>query len=309
MAKKASNIIHDIENNQWIILETQKDGTDKRKDTVPDVEPMEEVEALQVFQGYVKEETKLRRAALAMLVHIWLTGSKAENKLDLKKHLGKGDLKTGQLGLGVKEDYRKAEDAFFDQWNREDHPAHKQYVGRLPVVNERNEEIPPTDRHSYFVTRTRKAPSYANAKNLFLNYVAYVGDVPFTMDDKGETVTAILPPEVMRKRVDEAKQAVPQPDNSWEKKMQDLIRQLLNPDNPEKPMAVRIERIPGLLQDMKACMAELERRERVAKAQEKKLAEVHRKYHPEGAPGAAADAIKGAQGEGAPAEKVANAQE
>jgi hypothetical protein len=122
MAMKNRNVIHDMENREWRILERDTKGDEHVKDTVPDVEPMGEVEALQVFQGLVKEETNARRAALSMLCHIFLCAQKPENKINLGQHIGKGDLKTGQLGTGIKEDFRKSEDAYFDQWADPQHP-------------------------------------------------------------------------------------------------------------------------------------------------------------------------------------------
>lgn len=291
---KSQNVIHDVENHEWKILETGNNGDEKTRDTVPDVVPMGKVEALRVFQGLIKEETNARRAALSMLCHIFEFAKVAENKLDLKKFMGKGDLKTGQLGVGIKDDYKLAEDLYFKQWMDENHPEHKAYVAQLPKLNERSQVLEEENRHSYFVTRTRKTPSYANAKNLFLNFIAFCGVEPYDVDENGE-LSGIMPPEVMRAKIAEAKRQVPASDNSWEKKMQDLCRQLLNPDDSTKPLMVDYARIPGLMQDLKMVMDELSRRKKVHDAQEKKIAEIREKYHGGGVPALGDDAITAAQ--------------
>lgn len=281
MAKNSREIIH--AEGAWEIRKPNNKGELTTKDTVPDVEPMSDLESIRVFQGLIKEETNARRASLSMLCHIWLFGHKPENKLTLKKHVGKGDKKTGQLSAGLKDDFRMAEDLYFKQYMDEAHPDHKAYVERLPKLNERSEELAEEDRHSYFVTRTRKAPSYANAKNLFLSYLAFVGHEPFTVDDETGELIGIEPPEVMRERVAEAKSDVPKPDNSWEKRMQELIRQLVNPDDPTKPLALDGKRLPGLIQDLKTCMGELQRRLKHYEKTEAELKAIHDKFHPEDA--------------------------
>lgn len=259
------NVIHDTDSHEWVVLNLKKDGTPTGKNEhIPDVVPMGELESVQVFQNLVSKETDARRAALSLLCHIYMFSTVGANKLNVKKHIGKGDKKTGQLGEAIRDEFRDAESAYFKGWADEAHPAHVKYLAGLPKLNEKSQVLPEEERHSYFVTRTRKSPSYANAKNLFLNYLAFVGNVPYaTADDDDHNLIGILPPEVMRARIADAKSNVPPADNSWEKRMQDLIRQLLVPENPEKPLDLNAERLPGLLQDLKMCTAEVQRQLKV----------------------------------------------
>jgi hypothetical protein len=277
MAKNSREIIH--ADGAWEIRRPNTKGDLVTKDTIPDVEPMGDMESILVFCGLIKEETNARRASLSLLCHIWMFGTAAEQKIKLKQYVGKGDKKTGQLSSGLKDDFKLAEDLYFKQYMDENHPDHKAYVAQLPKLNERSEELAEEDRHSYFLTRTRKSPSYANAKNLFLSYLAFVGHEPFTVEDESGELIGIEPPEVMRERVAEAKKDVPKPDNSWEKRMQELIRELVNPDDPTKPLTLDGKRLPGLIQDLKTCMGELQRRLKHYEKQEADLKAIHEKYH------------------------------
>lgn len=281
MAKSNLNVIHIAEAHQWKILGKNSKGVEETKDTVPEVEAMGEMDSIRVFQGLVKEETNARRASLSLLAHIWMFAKKPENKLNLAKYVGKGDKKTGQLSGGLKDDYKLAEDLYFKQFNDEDHPLHSEYVKQLPKLNERSETIEEDGRHAYFVSKVRKAPSYANAKNLFLNYMAYVGHEPFTVEEETGELIGIEPPEVMRARVQEAKSDVPAPDNSWERRYGDVVRELIAPDDPTKPLQLDGSKLAGLVQDTKILLGELSRRLKHYEKQQEELAKVQAKYHPQ----------------------------
>jgi hypothetical protein len=261
MATKVE-VIHG-EDGVWKILSTDSKGVQKTDDTVKDIEGMDDAQALQVFQGLVSQAPNKRRAAVSLIVSILrLSYGKME---DFK---GAGDPETGQLSDSIKDVFRKAEDTFFDQFMVKEHPLHKAFTGRLPKVNERGESLDKKDgsadmaeRYAYFTKSLRKDPSYGASKNMVLNFWAFVGQDPFIIG-KDDAVT-IIPPEVMRVMVNEAKDVKPA-DTSWATKLTTLIRELLVPTDPKKPVTLDDARLPGLVQDAKALLGELMRLESLA---------------------------------------------
>ena len=255
----------------WKILETNTKGEESTKDTVSDIEGMSDGEALNVFQGLVSQGFNKRRAAVSLLIGILrLDYSKME------EHKGQGDTETGQLSDSIKDTFRKAEDKYFDQFLIKDHPLHKAFIGRLPKINERGESLDKKngspdvgERYAYFIKSLRKDPSYGANKNLVLSFWAFVGQDMFTVGkDNHLTIT---PPEVMRVMVANAKNVIP-PDNSWAAKMVGMIRELLIPDDPKKPVIIEDKYLPGLVQDAKALLGELMRLEALAAERAFKMA-------------------------------------
>jgi len=262
MAVTKTQAIHTDEGT-WKILSTNAKGEERTDDTVKDIEGMDDASAIQVFQGLVSQAPNKRRAAVSLIVSILrLSYGKME---DFK---GAGDPETGQLSDALKENFRKAEDAFFDQFMVKEHALHKAFTGRLPKVNERGESLDKKDgspdvaeRYAYFVKSLRKDPSYGASKNMVLNFWAFVGQDMFVVGKDG--AVTITPPEAMRVMVNNAKNVTP-PDNSWETKLITLIRQLLVPEDPKKPILIPDAKLPGLVQDAKALLGELLRLEHLA---------------------------------------------
>lgn len=260
MAQGKESVLLDTEKHEWRIIYRAANGDEKVRDAIPQVERMDSGEAISMLQGMVDKAPKKRRAALSLLVEV------LKHKLpDLSEWQGKGDKSTGQISNELKEEFRKAEDSYFGQFMDKGHARHTDYVKRLPKLNERGQplvgadgEENPRARHNYFVGALRKDSSYAVAKNMMLNFWAFVGNVPF--DDETGT---ILPPEVMRIMAQNAKD-VKAADRSWAQRFTDVCRELVVPTDPAKPTAVQVERLAALIADGKAAVAELERRQRMA---------------------------------------------
>jgi hypothetical protein len=261
MANSKTQAIHD--GDTWKILTTNGKGEERTDDTVKDIEGMDDASALQVFQGLVSQAPNKRRAAVSLIVGILrLDYSKME------EFKGEGDPEAGQLSDSIKAQFRKAEDKFFDQFMVKNHPLHKAFTGRLPKINERGESLDKKDgspdmaeRYAYFINALRKDPSYGASKNMVLNYWAFVGQDPFSVGKDG--AVSIVPPEVMRVMVNNVKDVKPV-DNSWETRLTTLIRDLLVPVDPKKPIIPQDEKLPGLIQDTKALLGELQRLETLA---------------------------------------------
>lgn len=249
------------DDGQWKIIETNAKGEESTKDTVAEVEAMGDGEALQVYQGLVSQGLNKRRAALSLGVGIILLSySKLED------YKGSGDRETGQLSNALKDQFRKAEDAYFDQFMEDKHPLHKSFTNRLPKMNERGESLDAEnpkltmqERYAYFIKSLRSDPSYAAAKNLLLNYWAFVGQEAW---HEANDERYILPPEVMRVRINAAKDVKPR-DNSWETQIVELCRKLYMPDDPKKPIILRSEKIGEVKDALQLAMQEVERQERI----------------------------------------------
>lgn len=253
---KTEQTFHDDKKGTWKITYKDSKGDEKVRDTIPDVPALGLSESVKTFQGLVAKETDARRAALSLLCLIYNSEPSR-----FSEWLGKGDKATGQLSNGLKDEYRKAEDTFFGQFLDPKHEQHKGYVAGLPKINERGEKLEAEgageqirERHNYFVTRTRKAPSYANAKNLFLRFIAFVGRSP--MSDDG---TTIIPPEVMRVMIDAALN-LPAPDNSYAARLMPMLKELVMPADPEKPVPVRSEQWPELVSMLRRALEVAEER-------------------------------------------------
>lgn len=255
---------------QWKILSTDKDGNEKTQDTIAEIDAMPDGEALQVFQGLVSQAPNKRRAAVSMLVSI-LRLSYA--KLDEFK--GSGDPESGQLSNALREQFRKAEDAYFDQFMEKEHPFHDKFIKRLPAVNERGDSLDGKDgkpnwseRFAYFVTTLRKDPSYGQAKNMVLNFWHFVGQDPFHEDKNG---LHILPPEVMRVMVNNAKDVKPR-DTSWAATFIGMSRDFVNPVDEKHRVFVDDARLDDCIVAAKDILAELERQKKLAEARAVKQA-------------------------------------
>lgn len=250
--------IHDAKTGEWRILVTDKEGNEKVRPggVVPDIEKMDEMEAVQVFQGLVSKAENRRRASVSLLCAI-LQHSLAQGDA-MKAHQGQGNRESGQLSSGLREDFRTAENAYFEQFMRPEHAAHKTFVSRLPKQNEKGQPLElegkpnVRERLAYFITSLRGDSNYAVAKNLVLKFFHFVGNLPY--DEKGH----IIPPEIMRVMIAQELDVKPR-DNSYAARLTVMIRELINPANPEKPTVIEDDRLPMLLQDAKALVAELDR--------------------------------------------------
>lgn len=274
MAKE--RVIFDADKHQWSIVKTDKKGTETIIDRVDNIEPMSDGQAVQVFQGMVAKLANKRQAAVSLLVSV-LQYKRAE----MEKHIRAGDKKTGQLSDAIREEFRDAESAFFGQWLKKNHPGHKGFIKGLPMSNERGDPIVSenrakdmqpdaivAERYTYFLTQLRKDPSYSNAKNLVLRSVAFVG-MPFTVGEDG--AVSIVPPEVQKVMITAALE-LEEKDNSWETRFSTLMRELCLPIDPTKPIILADARVPGLVQDCKILLGELERLATLAAQRAAKLA-------------------------------------
>jgi hypothetical protein len=156
-----------------------------------------------------------------------------------------------------------------------DHALHRSFISRLPKMTERGDDIlnqqgeaDNAERYAYFLTSLRKDASYAQAKNLFLNFWSFVGAEPYHEDKKG---IHILPPEVMRVMVANAKNVTP-PDNSWAGQFDRICREMVLAMNSDKPISVDPARIPDLIQNANIVLGELERLQKLSQAAEAKRA-------------------------------------
>lgn len=256
MAK--ATVTFDAKTGDYRILTTNRKGEETVRDTIHVIPRMDDLESVKVFQGLVKDEPNARRASVSLLCNILVKSPK-----DIDEWHGAGDKTKGQLSDGLKEAFRKMEDTYFGQFMKADHPAHKTFVTGLPKVNDRGEKLEAEgkeqvgERFAYFVTRTRKSPSYANAKNLFLRFWAFTGEQP--MDKDGN----IVPPEVMRAKIDAALE-LPEPDNTYGARLLPMLRELVMPADPEKPVYIKDDHLPELVSFMERALDEI--RERANKA-------------------------------------------
>lgn len=238
MASK-EKVFFDSEKGLYKIIFTNNKGDEQTRDSVSVIHPMNQTDAVNVFLGLAKEAVNKRVAAVTLLGMIL-----QQELTSLKDWQGACD-RTKQLPNELKTAFQDAETAFFKPMLDEKHPQHKSFVGRLPKVNERGEALEVDGKPNrqaqfqYFMTVTRKEPSYANAKNTVLGYFGYVGSLPYT--DKGD----IVPPEIMRVLVNEVRD-VKAPDNSYKARLYALYREVVveskNPPGEDLPEIARTAR-------------------------------------------------------------------
>lgn len=238
MASK-EKVFFDSEKGQYKIIFTNGKGDEQTRDTVSVIHPMNQTDAVNVFLGLAKEAVNKRTAAVTLLAMIL-----SQELKSLEEWQGKCD-RTKQLPNELKTAFQDAETAFFKPMMDDKHPQHKGFVGRLSKVNERGEPLESDGKPNrqaqfqYFMTVTRRDPSYANAKNTVLGYFGYVGSLPYT--EKGD----IVPPEIMRVLVNEVRD-IKAPDNSYKARLYEMYREVVveskNPPDADLPEIARTAR-------------------------------------------------------------------
>lgn len=269
------SVVH-TDNGTWKVLEKTNGGQESTKDEVAEIDGMDDAQALAAFQGYVSEAPNKRRAAVSLLcniLHFGLTNQPERYKLDMYR--GKGDAKTGQLDSSLKTNFLAAENDYFQQFMDEKHPLHKSFISRLPKTNERGDSLDKDtkaltieQRFDHFKTATRKDPSYSANKNLVLNFLNFVGQLPYTDKKDGRHIT---PPEIMRVLVANAKNVTP-PDTSYETKLIQLLSELVTPADPNKPVALNMARADEVLEWLSRAEDAISERLNMHKAAEAKRA-------------------------------------
>jgi hypothetical protein len=268
MAAKLKAILTD---GIWRVLKTNAKGEETTDDVIAEVEGMSAVAAVKAYQGFVGDAPNKRRAAVSLLCHIIIMAQQDGKKLE--KHKGAGDKTVGQLKQSFKDDFTKAEDAFFDSCRAEDNPSHKAFLSALPKLTERGEPIekdgkPDMDeRFAYFLKGLRKDNTYATNKNLVLNFWHFVGQDPFTFGQ--DDSLHIIPPEAMRVMVNNAKDVKPA-DNSWEARVIGVCRELYLPDDPKDPVLLLDDKKRAeVITSLELALQEAQRQDKLAKGRDK----------------------------------------
>lgn len=195
-------------------------GNTMVRDTIPTVEALPQYKAVEVFQGYAKDEVNRRRAAMSLLAVILEFGGES-----LSAYKGAQD-PAKPLPKELKDSFKDAEAAYFKQYMHPDHPDHKGFIAHLPKINARQEQLEvggklnPERQFQYFLTTLREAPAYANAKNIVLSFWAYCGQSPMGADGR------LLPPEAIRVMVANVRVLTPA-DNSLKARLYAIRRELM----------------------------------------------------------------------------------
>lgn len=252
------------------ILRKNKDGTEKTVAEVHTIARMEDAKAIPMFLGFISKEGDKQIAALSLLCSI-MDNAKAA-AIDMEQFRGTGDKKKGQLSEGIKDTFRKCEDAYFDAFLKPEHPEHKAYTKGLPKVNVDNEPLPDAigERHAYAKTRMRKDPSYGNAKNLALNLWHFCGTHLYD-SERG----SIIPPAVMRVMVNNAKEV----DNTaptFAERLSQQLRELFMPADPKNPPAIGDKELATLKQDLARALEAVTERLNEAAVRATKAAELRK---------------------------------
>lgn len=237
MASK-EQVFFNQETGEYAIQYTDSKGDLKTRDKVMQIDPVSEGDVLKQCLGLAKDAPKKRRGAVTLLALIMKWGLERDK---LQGWRGNG-ARDKPIPNELKSAFQKCEDGYFEQFLDKNHPEHDLFVGRLPKENERGEalerdgKINQQARFEYFVSTTRREPSYANAKNLVLGFFNYCGQLPYAPD--GEH---IIPPEVMRVYVSNAREKV-EADNSIKGKLHAIRRECMaegsNPPDDDLPEIV-----------------------------------------------------------------------
>lgn len=243
------------------IIKTKTDGTREVRDTMPMIETMSEGDAIKAVAGFVAQGGTQRRAYMSLFVLI--LDSAIATFGDWK---GAAD-KTKPIPKEMTQSFQRAEDAYFARFLDDKHESHKVFVANLPKQNKRGEalevggKLNRTRQFDYFMSDLRSGtPAYMEVRSVMLSLWGYVGHHP-----RDKETGKLIPLEAIKAMVAESRQIKPA-DNGWATRAQALIRELLVPANPSRPVPVDGAKIAGLIQDTKAMLAELERLERIYKA-------------------------------------------
>lgn len=229
--------VYIAETASYQIQRTDSRGVTRTTDDVPMIEHLEVTKAVQIFAGFAKEQKNLRDAACSLLADILTFAAPS-----MKGYKGMIDPK-GDLTQQIKDTFRDAESAFFKQFMDSEHEMHAEFLKRLPKQDERGREFlvlgkpNPEAQFQYFLTVLRKAPSYANAKNVVLSFWGFCGQSPMASDG------SIIAPEVMRVMVAEVRQTVAR-DNGIKARLTEILREWKveekNPPSDDLPTIVHL---------------------------------------------------------------------
>jgi hypothetical protein len=221
---KRINILRDPETGEYKLASSGKDGQENVFEIVPIIEHMNVTDACKVLLGYAKERQTLREAACSLLGDIIH---------EYPDRLGawKGQVaKDGPIPKEFKDAFRDCETDFFKKFMDKDHPAHKIFVGGLPKMNDKGQTLEVNGKPNveaqfqYFLSATRSEGNYANAKNMVSGLYCFVGIEP--INDDGN----LIPPEVMRAMVSNAKGEGNVRDNTFKAKLYSIFTELVTKD-------------------------------------------------------------------------------
>lgn len=221
MANSKDHAVWLADKSAYQIQYRTQDGSLRVRDTIPMVTKLATGDSLRAMGGWVKTQDKLRMAALSILSEALAFGGEA---LEAYKGACPADKPLPKEFLSS---FRDAEVAYFKQFLHADHPAHEAFMKSLPIVNDRQEKLEVGGKlnverqFQYYLSTTRAAPSYSNAKNVVLSFWGYCGLSPVNGDG-----TCMVPPEVMRVMVAEVK-VVEAPDNSIKGRLYAIRREMI----------------------------------------------------------------------------------